>query len=209
MYIHNLLSVAGIDKILAKSLTREIKNNLDDESLRKLERTLFLENGMSIKLSMEHFATFHSKLKKILTVDICKFEKKCLDSICKIRESKDKIKLKIIDKALKQKILEYYGDSEAREILSSVMSEELAIPDILKISKVPKTSGYRKIENLILDGLLVESGKALSKSKKVSKYKCIFENIEVEIKNKIFVIDCVPSRKEYEKSTIMKVINKV
>ena len=42
---------------------------------------------------------------------------------------------------------------------------------ILNESKIPKTSGYRKIENLIINGLIVESGKVLSESKRISKYR--------------------------------------
>ncbi len=201
--------MAGIDRILAKELSREIKKNLDKDVLKRLERELFLENGMSIKLSMEHFSKFHSKLKKILAGDVLQFEEKCLDTICKLKKDKNGIKLKILDELLNQKIIEHYGDSETRKVLKVLMSKDLPIPKILRISGVPKTSGYRKIENLILDGLLVESGKVLSESKKVSKYKCVFEDIKMEIKSNVFVIIGTLSQKEFEKSTIMKSIHKV
>ena len=47
----------------------------------------------------------------------------------------------------------------------------------LKESKIPKTSGYRKIEDLLVSGLLIETGKILSESKKISKIRCVFQEI--------------------------------
>ena len=76
----------------------------------------------------------------------------------------------------------------------------------LKESKVPKTSGYRKIENLILHGIIIESGKVLSESKKISKLQCIFQEIKLDIKkDKIGVIGTI-NKKMFEKSTSMKAV---
>ena len=57
--------MAGIDRLIAASLSTEIKKSMDLEMLKKVERELFLEHGMSIKLSIEHFQKFLSVLKKI------------------------------------------------------------------------------------------------------------------------------------------------
>ena len=72
-------------------------------------------------------------------------------------------------------ILESFGDLETRKIITALLENEYTIPQILKESKVPKTSGYRKIENLLINGLLVETGKILSESKKISKIQFIFQ----------------------------------
>jgi len=47
--------MGGIDRMIASALSYKIKNDLDLEILKKTERELFLEQGMSIKLSIEHF----------------------------------------------------------------------------------------------------------------------------------------------------------
>ncbi len=80
------------------------------------------------------------------------------------------------------------------------------IPQILKESKVPKTSGYRKIENLIINGLIIESGKVLSESKKISKLQCIFQEIKLDIKKERIIVSGIISKKMFEKSTCMKSI---
>ena len=64
--------------------------------------------------------------------------------------------VKIIDQKLIDLILELCGDSETRKIIICLFDNDLTIPQILKESKVPKTSGYRKIENLIINGLILD-----------------------------------------------------
>ena len=50
--------MSGIDRIIASPVSTEIKKNLELDSLKKIERELFLDSGMSIKLSIEHFDNF-------------------------------------------------------------------------------------------------------------------------------------------------------
>ena len=114
--------------------------------------------------------------------------------------------MSIVDSDLRDLILELFGEVETRKIISTLLENEYTIPQILKESKVPKTSGYRKIENLILHGLIIESGKVLSESKKISKLQCVFQEIRLEIKkDKIGIIGIV-NEKMFEKSTSMKSI---
>ena len=196
--------MAGIDRIIAASLSSEIKKNLDSDILKKVERELFLQHGMSIKLSIEHFEKFSSILRKNSNIDVNKFEKECIEKILKIKKSGEKYSVTIIDLDLKNLILELFGDIESRKIISSLLENEYIIPQILKESKVPKTSGYRKIENLILNGLFIESGKVLSESKKISKLQCIFEEIKIDIKKGKSTVDGIVNEKMFEKSTSMK-----
>ncbi len=95
---------------------------------------------------------------------------------------------------------------ETRKIISSLLEKEFTIPQILKESRVPKTSGYRKIENLIINGIIIESGKILSESKKIFKLQCIFQEINLDMKKEKIVVKVVVSQKMFEKSTSMKSI---
>ena len=88
----------------------------------------------------------------------------------------------------------------------SLLENEYIIPQILKESKVPKTSGYRKIENLLINGLLIETGKVLSESKKISKIQCIFQKMMINIEKEKIIINGEVSKKMFEKSTSMKLI---
>jgi len=196
--------MTGIDRVISSSLTSQIKKNLDLDILKKVERELFLEHGMSIKLSIEHFHVFLKVLKKNSNIDVNKFEKECIKKIIKIKKNDEKYIITILDQDLKNLILETFGEIEVRKIILCLLENEYTIPQILKESKVPKTSGYRKIENLILNGLIVESRKVLSESKKVSKMQCIFQEISLDIKKGKFLVNGTIDKEIFEKSTSMK-----
>ena len=198
--------MGGIDKMIASSLSSEIKKKLNSEILKKVERELFLEHGMSIKLSIEHFHKFSTVLKKNSSIDTDRFEKDCINKVLKVKIKNDKFLVTIIHQHLRDLILELFGEIETRKIISTLLEKEYTIPQILKESKIPKTSGYRKIENLISHGLIIESGKILSESKKISKLQYVFEEINLKIKKDKIEIIGVVNKKIFEKSTSMKSI---
>ena len=199
--------MTGIDRLISTSLSKIIKNKLNSDERKNLERKLFLEHGMSIKLSIEHFHKFSKTLKNISNINIKKFENECINEIIKIKKIDEKYSIKIIDQKLNALILESCGDAETRSILICLFDNDLTIPQILKESKVPKTSGYRKIENLIINGLILESGKILSESKRISKYRCVFDEIKVGMKKNDIMIQTVINKKIFDESTSINITN--
>ena len=199
--------MAGIDRLISRSLSKIIKKKLNSDEQKNLERKLFLEHGMSIKLSIEHFHKFSETLKNISNRDIKKFENECINEIIKIKKIDESYSIKIIDQNLSDLILKLCGDDETRRILICLFDNDLTIPQILKESRVPKTSGYRKIENLIINGLILESGKVLSESKRISKYKCVFDEIKIGMKKNNIMIQGVINKKIFDKSTSVNVTN--
>lgn len=199
--------MAGIDRLISTSLSNVIKKKLDSNELKNIERKLFLEHGMSIKLSIEYFDKFSKTLKNISNIDRKKFENECINEIIKIKKTDKDYSVKIIDQKLIDLILELCGDSETRKIIICLFDNNLTIPQILKESKVPKTSGYRKIENLIINGLILESGKVLSESKRISKYKCVFDEIKIGMKKNDIVIQGIINKKTFDKSTSINISN--
>ena len=114
--------------------------------------------------------------------------------------------INVIDSELVNTIFEFLGDSESRKIISILLENEYTIPQILKESKIPKTSGYRKIEDLLISEVLIETGKILSESKKISKIRCIFQEVSINVKEEKITINGIISKKLFEKSTSMKSI---
>ncbi len=86
--------MAGIDRLISTSLSHIIKKKLSSSDLKNLERKLFLEHGMSIKLSIEHFHKFDEMLKNISNLDRKKFENDCINEIIKIKKPMKIILLK-------------------------------------------------------------------------------------------------------------------
>ena len=193
--------MGGIDRLISKALSQKIKQKLDEDELKIIERELFLEHGMSIKLSIEHFDKLNLVLKNILNLNRKKFENECLNEVIKIQKKGDKYSVRIIDQKLIDSLLIICGDNETRQMLTCLFENELTIPQILSEAQIPKTSGYRKIENLIINGLIVESGKVLSESKRISKYKCVFDEIKIEMKKNDILLQGVINEQIYDKST--------
>ena len=92
--------MGGIDRLISDALSKEIKKKLNLDMLKKIERELFLDHGMSIKLSIEHFQKFTNVLKKNSQIDIIKFEKDCINKILKIKKRDDKYNVTIINSAI-------------------------------------------------------------------------------------------------------------
>ncbi|MBT8173467.1 MAG: transcriptional regulator, partial [Nitrosopumilus sp.] len=198
--------MGGIDRLVSNALSAEIKKEMDMELLSKVERELFLDHGMSIKLSIEHFQKFSSVLKKNSNLDVNKFERDCINKILRIKKTDGKYFVTILDSNLSDLILGFFGENDSRKIITTLLEKEFTIPQILNESKAPKTSGYRKIENMIINGLIIETGKILSESKKISKLQCVFQEINLEIKKGKTIVNGIISQKMMEKSTSMKVI---
>ena len=93
----------------------------------------------------------------------------------------------IQDPSYAKLIFKALGDVDKENILNAVLDQPRIISEILQIAKIPQTSGYRKINALIDNGLLIVQGHVtIIDGKKVKKYRSIFENVEINIeKNKI------------------------
>ena len=196
--------MTGIDRLISTSLSHIIKETLTYDDLKVLERKLFFDHGMSIKLSIEHFDKFTRVLKNIPNIDIKKFESDCINKVINIKKLDTSYSIQIIDPKLIELILELFGDLETRKIFACIFENELTIPQILNEAKIPKTSGYRKIENLILNGLILESGRVLSESKRISKYRCVFDKIIIKIEKNNVVVQGIISKKIFDKSSCIK-----
>jgi len=84
------------------------------------------------------------------------------------------------------------------------MGKSQTISEILKISGVLKSSGYRKIENLLLSGLIFESGKIITKRNRVFQYRCIFDSVLISVKKDILDIEGVVNSTIFKESSIVK-----
>ena len=200
--------MSGIDKLISIALPTKIKKKIDVDTLKKIERELFLEHGMSIKLATEHFQILSKIIKKNSDLDINDFVEECLKEIIQVKKIKENYHLSILDSRLVHFILDIFGDDETRKIIISILKSEHTIPEILKESGDPKTSGYRKIENLILNGFFIETGKVLSESKKISKIQCVFQEIIMDAKKEKLIVSGIVPKKIFENSTTMKSIIK-
>ncbi|HYL66836.1 MAG TPA: transcriptional regulator [Nitrosopumilaceae archaeon] len=88
------------------------------------------------------------------------------------------------------------GDRDTKNILNAVLDQPRIISEILQIAEMPQTSGYRKVNALIDNGLLIVQGYVTMFDRtRVKKYRSIFENVEINIEKNNIVIKILPSKK--------------
>ena len=181
----------GFDNLLVPSIRRSIEENLGKESLNKIEQRLMERHGLALVQAIKDFHKLDSVLREFFGAGADGLEQKFLQNVIGIEKSKrfDSNWVQIKDPELSKIFLESFADKDKKAILGAVMDKPLIIAKILESSKIPQTSGYRKINFLIDNGLLVSNGFELTHDgKKVKEYETIFENIKVDIvKNNITV----------------------
>jgi len=181
----------GLDNLLVNSLRKSIEENLGKETLNKIEQRLMERHGLGLVQAIKDFHKLDSVLREFFGADADKIEQKFLKNIVSIEKSKQSYFnwIQIKDQELSKIFLESFADSDKRLIIGSVMDESLIISDITKKCQIPQTSGYRKINFLINNGLLVSSGFEFTQDgKKVKKYETIIDNVIMKIvKNSVSV----------------------
>jgi hypothetical protein len=180
-----------LDGLLAPSLRSSIETNLGRDTLMKIENRLAERHGLSLVQAIKDFYKFDSVLREFFGAGADGLEKKFLENIIDVKTSKNNGEnwIEIRDSSLSKIFLECFADPDKKSILISVMDAPLIISDILDQCKIPQTSGYRKINNLIDEGLLISNGFELSRDgKKIKKYETVFTNVKMDVvKNSVIV----------------------
>lgn len=198
--------MAGLDRLFAKSLDVIIRENLGDRSIKKIEDRLFEKYGITLIDSMEQFQKLDTVLREFFGAAADGLEQKFLKSICNVNTPYGESWIVIDNPVLTRVILGSFGDDEKKKILGAINGNSLIISQIIEMCEIAQTSGYRKINSLIDDGLLVPSGYiATNDGKRVSKYRSIFDNIKIEIVKNRITIALHLAKEDYIESTVLSV----
>jgi hypothetical protein len=179
-----------IDQLFAASLEKIIRENLGETTFHSIQNRLFEKYGVSITESIKDFEKLDSVLSEFFGSGAKGLEKKFLDSICSIKSQKDKVEKRftLLDSSINQSIIRAFSDDEMSKILNASIGEPWTILEILEKLDIPKTSGYRKINLLIKEGLLVKAGQEFTENRRsVDKYKSLFDNVNIDFGNKVTV----------------------
>ena len=210
--------MGGLDHFLGQSLEFTIRENLGKQVVNKIEKRLFEKHGLSLAQSVREFQKLDLVLREHFGKGADGIEEKFFKSLCSFNPTtKDEKRTKtnqknwitITDTQLTGKILEAFGDEDKKKIISSVNEEPKIVYQILKESKIPQTSGYRKINSLIDNGILIVDGHIETKEgKRVNKYRTAFSNVRINIiKNDITVDIQIDNKKD--KSSILTVMSEL
>ncbi|HET9009936.1 MAG TPA: transcriptional regulator [Nitrosarchaeum sp.] len=200
----------SLDNLLAPSLRKSIEYNLGKSTLNKIEQRLMERHGMGVAQAIKDFYKFDSVLREFFGAGADGLEAKFLQNIIDLKQQKKEVDNWIIvqDQDLAKIFLESFADEDKKAIIGTVLDQSLIIADILEQCKVPQTSGYRKINQLIDNGLLISNGYELSADgKKIKKYETIFDNVKMDIVKNVVVVKIQLKKSSFSQSSILQVIH--
>lgn len=199
--------MVGFDHLLASSLNEIVKTHLGSKAVKKIEDRLFEKFGMSLTQAIEEFDKLDLVLREFFGKGADGIEKKIFENVFQTKSKKSKGNWHTItDSQINSKILQAFGDPEKKKILESVSDSPKIIADILQECEIPQTSGYRKINGLIDDGLLTVAEIIVKDNKKINKYVCVFSNVKINIEKNNVVIDVQLTEDQQKTSTILQII---
>lgn len=199
----------GFDSLIGKSLVGTIKENLGQSTLEKIENRLFEKFGINLTQAYNDFPKMDMILREFFGDGAEGVERQLLQRIVAVEKNKIENKewISIGDSHINKTILEALGDDDKKNILNSVLDKPRIISEILEICNIPQTSGYRKVNNLIRDGLLIINGyESTSDGKIVNRYQSVFENIQIRIEKNKVTVQVQPTKESLDSSLIIPII---
>ena len=201
--------MAGLDTLLARSLGAAIEDNLGEQTLRKIDNRLVEKYGITINQAILDFRKLDSVLREFFGAGADGLEKKIFENVCTLEKSETNKQewMTVEDQFLSRVILEAFGDEDKKQILTALLKEPRIISEVLTICNVPQTSGYRKINWLIDNGLLTTHGFITTNDgKRVNKYTPVFENIKINIVKDKVAVRVLLNKESMSKSLLIPLI---
>lgn len=182
-----------LKNILVSVLEEEIGKN----SVKKLEERLFEKYGKPIFEVIEEWDKIYDILQEQYSGGATKITSKYIAKISKTNSTTRKESSNVVDnpKTVK-KIMRVLGDVDSSKVINYLLFNTNTIQNIAKKMRIPTTSGYRKIDEMIELGMIVENGYNISKTtgRKIKKYTSPFKSISIIIDKSTPMIDFVPKK---------------
>ncbi|MGI0010354.1 MAG: transcriptional regulator [Nitrosopumilaceae archaeon] len=206
--VEDIYSVSALDKLLAQSLATIIKTKLGEKTYQKVEDRLAERYRSSIVESIKNFHQLDATLREFFGPGADALEKDFLEHLVSLdTRKKGEAWITIENQELSRLILETYGDREKKLILDAALKKPNPVLEILEDCKIPKSTGYRLINELVTDGLLTEEGHTTtSDGKKVALYTALFENIKIDLTEGQVVIKVILKEHILQSSYLVKIL---
>jgi hypothetical protein len=174
---------SALDRLLGQTLESMIREKLGQKTCEKIEVRLRQRYNLDLAASISDFYTLDATLREFFSSGADAIEEDFANNLISINTSaKGRRWILIENTELAELILATYGDKDKRIILEVAFTNPSVILDILEATRIPKSTGYRLINQLVENGLLTEQGYAESSDgKKVNKYTALFERVKIEI----------------------------
>ena len=203
--------MSALDNLLAESLSSMIMQKLGKKTFQKIEKRLHERYGITAAESIRDFQKMDATLREFFGPGADEMEKDFLNNFISVDHSKrEKPWIVIEDHKLTRLILESFGDPSKKAILDASLRQPNVIMDILDICRIPKSSGYKVVSELIDAGLLTEKGfSTTNDGKKVNRYVALFENVKIELQGEKVIIQVQINEDFLKQSYLVKIMREV
>lgn len=92
------------------------------------------------------------------------------------------------DEYLSKLVLETFADQDKRNIMNCTLDNPKTITEILEICKIPKTTGYRIINSMIENHLLIPKDRSKRGRRIFREYVSTIESVQIETARRYIVV---------------------
>lgn len=195
------------DMFLASALEMVIKDELGLRTYKKIEKRIYEKYNLNMFDAIKNFSEIDTVLREDFGKGADKIEKKFLEHILGITKENNNLWITIYDPKLTSMILESFGDPEKKKILEHSFQQPSSIMSVLDSCTLSKTSGYRWANELIKNGLLVETSFEITKEgKKIGKYTSLFNEVKIHIGKDLLHVQVLMNPNFLKTSNIFNVL---
>ena len=175
-----------LDRIVSQSVKDVLEEDLGSRTYKKVEKEIEEMFGISVLEATGDFSKLDIVLRKLFGKNSTKIEMKIFKKVMVIeKKEKEEASITIKDFKTAKKIFESYGDPVKKNILELLQKQSKTIPETIDEIKLPQASTYRRVKELIQDGLLTMVGHTkASDGRKVSEYTATLNRAIFDVQDK-------------------------
>ncbi|TBR11544.1 MAG: hypothetical protein EPO62_01635 [Candidatus Nitrosotenuis sp.] len=200
----------GLDEILVNAIMQTVKKEISSKGYEGIEQQL-QNHGMRVTDMFYRFPEMKKSLFHF-TNELKIIEDKILKDFLAIEQEPEtsEIWLVIKNQHLTELILKSFADEEKKAIMDLIRDAPETIPKILERCKIPNTSGYRKMNQLIDEKMVVTTGLAETfEGKRAILYKSIIQKMQILISANEIIAKILVDRETLDASEIIRTITEI
>lgn len=197
----------GLDQIIVNAIMHTVKKEISSKDLEDIEMQL---QNYGIQMT-EIFYKFPEMKKSLFrfTDDLKIIEDEILRDflITELDSETSEIWLVIKNQYLTELILKTFADQDKKAIMDLIRDEPETIPKILERCKIPNTSGYRKMNQLIDEKMVMATGMTETfEGKRAILYKSVIQRIQILINGDEVIVKISVDHETLDSSEIIHTI---
>ncbi len=197
----------GLDEVLVNAIFQTVKKEISVKEYDGMEQQL-QNSGMHVSDMFYRFPEMKKSLSHF-TSELKIIEDKILKNFLTVEQGPEtsEIWLVIKNQHLTELILKSFADEEKKAIMDLIRDTPETIPKILERCRIPNTSGYRKMNQLIDEKMVVTTGLAETfEGKRAIMYKSIIQKLQILINANEIIVKILVDREALDSSEIISTI---